>query len=1057
MQRNGSTRKKLIASLHERAKELNCLYEIEEAMNRADASLEHVIGAILKAIPPGWQYPEICRATIVYEGRSYASADFKESPWFLGADIVVQDEVVGRIGVTYTEERPVEDEGPFLKEEVRLIRTIADRLGHYILYMRLRYVQRETRDRKADRREPWRGPVHLLRESDRGLYLRVARKMLNHLCRTGHREAQRILSGEAEGEVEVPVGEINLPGRRIAPDKAVLLSDRPFELAAEALGGDGLLLFVQRWMLEDKASVLQKAVDNPRSSLPEIGEALRRYHHAVPDPSVLPRSTRNTLRVSLIRRFLSEQLDYIEVAKEFAETRDFDRLLERLILPADSQGMLGGKSAGILLARWILERSPLSADYKGEIKVPKTWYVASDSLLDFITYNDLEEVIEQKYKDIEEIRHEYPNIVQLFKNSSFPPSFVQSLSLALDDFGEVPLIIRSSSLLEDRLGAAFSGKYKSLFVANVGPKGKRVEALLDAVAEVYASTFGPDPIEYRKERRLLDFHEEMGVLIQEVVGARIGKYFFPAFAGVAFSKNEFRWSPRIRREDGLVRMVPGLGTRAVDRMSDDYPILIAPGKPNLRVNVALDEIIRYAPTKIDLINLEAGRFDTVDLSKLMQECGSSYPGFAEIFSVVEDGLLRRPMGLLLDPGKETLVATFEGLLGSTGFIDRLRKIMDLLAETLKTPVDIEFAHDGKDFYLLQCRPQSYAEDAAPAPIPKDVPPERILFTANRHVSNGWVPDVTHLVYVDPAKYSELGAREDLLAVGRAVGALNKILPKRQFLLMGPGRWGSRGDIKMGVSVTYADINNASMIIEIARSRGDYRPELSFGTHFFQDLVEARIRYLPLYPDDEGIVFQEAFLRSAENLLPELLPKYRRLQETLRVIDVAAARDGQIVQVLMNADLDEALALFTSPDGTLDQPLSGATGVRRTSGDHWRWRLQMAHRIAEEIDAERFGVEGLYLFGSTKNATAGPGSDIDLLVHVRGDARRRKDLMLWLEGWSRCLGEMNYLQTGYRSDGLLDVHVITDEDIAKRTSYASKIGAVTDAARELPLARKPPPA
>ena len=223
--------------------------------------------------------------------------------------------------------------------------------------------------------------------------------------------------------------------------------------------------------------------------------------------------------------------------------------------------------------------------------------------MEFLHYNNLEEVIEQKYKEIDQIRQEYPYIVQIFKNSIFHSEVVKQLSLVLEDFGNVPLIVRSSSLLEDRIGAAFSGKYKSLFVANQGTRQARLSALMDAIAEVYSSIFNADPIEYRKERGLLDYHEEMGIMIQEVVGTKVGKYFFPAYAGVAFSNNEFRWSPRIKRDDGLIRLVPGLGTRAVDRVSDDYPALIAPGKPGLRVNVSVDDVIRYSPQKIDVINL----------------------------------------------------------------------------------------------------------------------------------------------------------------------------------------------------------------------------------------------------------------------------------------------------------------------------------------------------------------------------------------------------------------------------------------------------------------------
>ena len=245
--------------------------------------------------------------------------------------------------------------------------------------------------------------------------------------------------------------------------------------------------------------------------------------------------------------------------------------------------------------------------------MPRAFYVASDAVRGFVRHNNLEEVYEQKYKEIDQVRLEYPHLVQVFKNSTFPPEIVKGLSVALDDFGEAPLIVRSSSLLEDRLGTAFAGKYKSLFLANQGTKSERLAALTDAIAEVYASLFSPDPIEYRAERGLLDFHEEMGIMIQEVVGRRVGDYFLPAFAGVAFSNNEFRWSPRIKREDGLVRLVPGLGTRAVDRVPDDYPVLIAPGQPQLRANVSVEDVMRYSPHKLDVINLETGVFETADL------------------------------------------------------------------------------------------------------------------------------------------------------------------------------------------------------------------------------------------------------------------------------------------------------------------------------------------------------------------------------------------------------------------------------------------------------------
>jgi hypothetical protein len=284
-----------------------------------------------------------------------------------------------------------------------------------------------------------------------------------------------------------------------------------------------------------------------------------------------------------------------------------------------------------------------------------------------------------------------------------------------------------------------------------------------------------------------------------------------------------------------------------------------------------------------------------------------------------------------------------------------------------------------------------------------------------------------------------------------VGRLNRLLPKHQFILMGPGRWGSRGDIRLGVPVTYADISNSAVLIEIARKKGGYVPDLSFGTHFFQDLVESNIRYLPLYPDDPDVIFNEAFFLRAPNALASLAPEFESLADVLRVIDLPKATEGRVLRVLMNGDLDEAVGVLSAPTVGGEASLEPESAAGARPEDHWRWRMRMAQRIAALIDPLRFGVKAAYVFGSTKNGTAGPASDIDLLLHVEPDGPRRRDLALWLDGWSHSLAEINYLRTGYRTDGLLDVHYVTDEDVAGgQNPFAAKIGAVTDAARLLAL-------
>ncbi|HNS17450.1 MAG TPA: nucleotidyltransferase domain-containing protein [Bacteroidales bacterium] len=122
-----------------------------------------------------------------------------------------------------------------------------------------------------------------------------------------------------------------------------------------------------------------------------------------------------------------------------------------------------------------------------------------------------------------------------------------------------------------------------------------------------------------------------------------------------------------------------------------------------------------------------------------------------------------------------------------------------------------------------------------------------------------------------------------------------------------------------------------------------------------------------------------------------------------------------------------------------------------SDEHWRWRLHMVEQIAGQMDFDRFGVMGIYVLGSTKNATAGPGSDIDLMIHVQDDPGKMEILRAWIEGWSLCLAEMNFLKTGYKTQGgIIDLHLITDQDIKDRTSFAVRINAVDDPARPVRL-------
>jgi hypothetical protein len=1046
----------ILAALRERAKELSCLYRADEILSRADASEEEVLPRLVQAIPPGWQYPDVCVASVRVRDRTFAPPGYRETPWVQRSDIRVQGERVGELAVCYTEERPSVDHGPFLPEESKLLDTIAERVGQYLLQRQLRaalasYESAVRNISSAERRE-WGVILDFLRRTDSGLLERITRKMINHLY--WHDVAQsdellRRLSGVPRDE---DAAGDNRPTVRTATLDASTLIEQTFRLAADHLSESEITSCIQRWIQEDKTAFLADTLERQDTTLSEIANAIDRYQSIAVDEGSLPEASRAVLQVSLLRRFFTDQLEFLNAAKHHVRVSDFHALVRRVIAPPRSRGQLGGKSSGLFLASQIVRRSAPQIPLLADLKIPKTWYIASDALPEFIHYNNLEDLYARKYMSLDEVRKDYPRIVSLLKSCHFPPEITNGLAVALDDFDDRPLIVRSSSLLEDRSGAAFSGKYKSLFLANRGSKRDRLAALQDAIAEVYASIFGPDPIEYRAERGMLDSHEEMAILIQEVVGRRIGKYWFPAFAGIVFGRNDRRWSPRLRREDGLLRVVPGLGTRAVDRLSDDYPVLVAPGQPGLRANATPEERVRYSPRKMDVIDLESNAFETVEIPRVLRECGRDWPLIGRIVSRTREDHLSPPVGRPTSFDDGDWVVTFDGLIEGTDFVPKIRALVELLQQNLRTPVDLEFAADGEDLYLLQCRAQSYGKDDAPAAIPRNIPRNRLLFTANRWVANGRITDVSHVVYVDPEAYASLSDLHRLRDVGRAVGRINQLLPKRRFILMGPGRWGSRGDIKLGVSVGYSDINNTAALIELARRTGNCVPDLSFGTHFFQDLVEAGIRYLPLYPDEPDIVFDELFLRRSRNLLEDLAPEFASLSDVVRVIDVTAETGGRVLQILMNADLDEAVAVFAAPTEGAEGKDRGAAAHAEEPGseEHWRWRLFMAERIAGALHPAEYGVKAMWVFGSTKNATAGPASDIDLLVHFGGDESQRSRLGLWLDGWSRCLAEANYLRTGSTSLGLLDVHWITDEDIRSRTSFALKIDAVTDAARPLPL-------
>jgi len=1006
--------------LKERVKELNCLYGLTDIVKDRNLAKDEAMQKIIALIPPAWQYPDITCCRITIDNKEFTTDNFKETRWSQISNIIVDDKKIGILEVYYLEEKPQLDEGPFLIEERRLIDAISDLLGKYLGEVRIKEVLKESKT--SEKKHDWEVIIDLLIKTDPRTLLRMTRKMTYYLYRYENEKITSLLSTICPVDKDSSSSQscgINMPNPRQDIDSLKKIQKQVFEIAKEAIPPEEISNLFQNWMKQDKARPLLLSTQKEGISLIEITNELNRFYNQDIEETTLAPEDKISIKTALIRRFFTNRPEYVNVAKTFIEPEDFITLLGHTIGPAHGSGKFGGKTSGVFLAEKIIKNAINKKELPKTISFPKSWYITSDAIFDFIHYNDLDETFQTKYLHPDQIRQEQPFLEQVFKNATFPQEIIEGFRRIIRDLEGKPIIVRSSSLLEDSYGAAFSGKYKSLFVANTGSEEERLYSLMDAIAEVYASVFSPDPIEYRRERGLLDFSEEMGILIQEVVGFKVEYHYMPIFAGVAFSRNEFQWSPRIQREDGMIRLVPGLGTRAVDRVGNDYPILVSPRKPKLQVNTLVSEKIQYSPRYMDVINLKSRAIETVDAIELFKEYADVFPNLNQIISIHKDDRLINIPNILLNHEESDMVITFSNLFEKSDFLEKMKNILFLLEEKIGKPVDVEFASDGEKLYVLQCRPQSQSLEMDRKPIPKNVSQDRKLFYTNKYVTTGQIENIEYIVYVVPEEYVNLGSRVEMQKIATIINELNNKLPKRKFILMGPGRWGSRGDIKLGVPVKYGDINNTSLLVEIAREKGTYTPELSFGTHFFQDLVEAEIKYLPLYPDDSKNIFNESLLLHQENQLTHILKNFQNYEHVVRVIKTSDVYKGDSLSVIMDGEAGEALAYLKSPD-------------------HWSWRMQKVEEIAETLDSGVYGVESLYLIGSTKEGTAGPSSDIDLLVHFKGTEEQKEKLIAWFHKFGKKLDIENKQRTGLKTDGLLDVHIITDEDIKKKDSWATHI-------------------
>jgi hypothetical protein len=622
------------------------------------------------------------------------------------------------------------------------------------------------------------------------------------------------------------------------------------------------------------------------------------------------------IKVVLIRTMISDQLAYITIAKEWFNVTDLWEIRKRRI----GQGKIGGKAAGMLLAARILSEVA-DDDIRENLRIPESYFLGSDAMYTYMAVNNLLHWGDQKYKEEEEIRAEYPQIQEDYQKGEFPQDILEKLSDLLETVGNQPLILRSSSLLEDNFGTSFAGKYDSVFCPNQGTRQENLRELTKAIAQVYASTLNPDALLYRRSKGLQDYDERMAILIQVVQGDRFGRYYLPHAAGVAFSRNFYRWSSQIRREDGFMRLVWGLGTRAVERVGNDYPRLVALSHPLLHPEDSPKAIRHYSQQSVDLIDLEDNRLKTLPVSEVLD---SHYPVLRYLVQVDQGGYMYPMRSTLLDVSTDQLVMTFDELLRRTPFADRMRKILNLLERHYNAPVDTEFTVEITDpetirpdveISLLQCRPQSHLQEVK-VRLPENIPEENIIFSTTRVVPHGRVEEIRYVVYVVPEKYLSMPIQFARSEVGRAISRLNAALANQTFICVGPGRWGTRNP-DLGVFIGYSDIYNTASLVEISGQDIGLSPEPSFGTHFFQDLVESNIYPLGIYLDDEETIFNRDFFDHTPNQLAKWISAEGPILDCLHLIRVTDYRPDHHIDLVMDDDKGKAVA-FLAPDGDQHQ-------------------------------------------------------------------------------------------------------------------------------------------
>ena len=539
-------------------------------------------------------------------------------------------------------------------------------------------------------------------------------------------------------------------------------------------------------------------------------------------------------------------------------------------------GFIGGKSVGMLVARAILAGDE-EGRFAGRLEAHDSFFLGSDLFYSYVVANGwwrlwMEQKTPEGYFDAGARLHDK------LQSGRFPPAVREKFMRMLEHFGQSPIIVRSSSLLEDNFGNAFAGKYDSVFCAGQGSPEDRYQRFEEAVRTVYASAMSQEALAYRRDRGLSHLDEQMAVLVQRVSGDHHGDLFFPHAGGVGNSSNLYVWESGIDMDSGMLRVVLGLGTRAVDRTHEDYARIVTLDQPTRRPTVEDGKERRYSQRYVDVLSLTDNDLVTVPLADLISgqrgDPGGDIGADWTLFLSPDEGALRRLRELGRSTDRPQVICDLQGLLKRTDFGELMRDALARLTSAYDYPVDIEFTvnirQDGDyRFNLVQCRPLQTRGLGKAVRMP-EVSEEDCLFSSVGNFMGGNVRlPIGAVVYVRPKRYLGLG-HQDRYAVARLVGEATRALKGVGTLAIGPGRWGTTTPA-LGVPVSFSEIAAADALIEFTYPDGDFRPDLSYGSHFFQDIVEGETFYAAIFGDRRGVVFNHERLTSEPNRILDLVP------------------------------------------------------------------------------------------------------------------------------------------------------------------------------------------